>query len=54
MKAKATIIVEVETDEPGISIQDSIQEYFYTANKVIGNIDMELKEFVSGEVLLDD
>lgn len=54
MKAKATIVVEVETDEPGVGIQESVQEYFYVANKVIGNMDMELKEFVSGEVLVDD
>lgn len=53
MKAKATIVVEVETDEPGISIQNSIQAYFYTANKVISNIEMELQEFVSGEEIYD-
>ena len=53
MKAKATIVVEVETDEPGVGIQDSIQEYFYTANKMIGNIEMELQEFVSGEEIHD-
>lgn len=53
MKAKATIVVEVEIDEPGVGIQDSIQEYFYTANKVIGDIEMELKEFVSGEEIHD-
>ena len=53
MKAKATIVVEVETDELGVGIQDSIQEYFYTANKMIGNIEMELQEFVSGEEIHD-
>lgn len=53
MKARATIVVKVETDEPGVGIQDSIQEYFYTANKIIGNIEMGLQEFVSGEEIHD-
>lgn len=56
MKAVATIVVEIDVDEPGLgvsvdSVRQGIEEYFYTANDMVGNMSMEMKEFVSGEVI---
>lgn len=58
MKAIATIVVEIDVEEPGLgvsvdAVRQSIEEYFYTANDLVGNMDMEMKEFVSREVLDD-